>query len=73
MELNQMLLEKIHNRGKDQINVYETNSEIVSYKHQGKRLKYSDSDCFSEVNAKSHRGRYKYKSESSERDRKHEK
>ena len=37
MELNHILLENIHNRGKDKINVYETNSEIVSYKHKGKK------------------------------------
>ena len=37
MELNQMLIDKIHNRRKDKINVYETNSEIVSYKHKGKK------------------------------------
>ena len=37
LELNQILLDKIHNRVKDKINVYETNSEIVSYKHKGKK------------------------------------
>ena len=37
MELNQMLIDKIHNRRKDKINVYETNSEIVYYKHKGKK------------------------------------
>ena len=43
LELNQMLLDKIHNRGKDKRNVYETDSETTSYKHNGKTEKYSDS------------------------------
>ena len=65
-----MLLEKIHNRGKDKINVYETDSETLSYKHKGNKEKYSDSESPSEVNARSHRGRYNYTSDSSESDRK---
>ena len=63
-----MLLDKIHNRGKYKRNVYEIDSEIISYKHKGKKAKYYDSESSSEVNARSHRGRYKYTSESSERD-----
>ena len=63
-----MLLDKIHNWGKDEINVYETDSETVSYKHKEKRVKYSNSEYFLEVNARSHKGRYKYTSESSEND-----
>ena len=70
LELNQILLEKIHNRGKDKRNAYETEFEIVSYKHKGKKLKCSDSEYSSGVNIRSHRGRYKYTSESSERDHK---
>ena len=67
-ELNQMLLDKIENRGKDKINVYETDSETMSYKHKGKKEKYFDSEYSSELNARPHRGRYKYTNDSSERD-----
>ena len=63
-----MLLDNMHNRGKDKWNVYETNSETTSYKHKGKKEKYSDSKSSSEVNARSHKGRYKYISDSSESD-----
>ena len=38
LELNQILLDKIHNIGKDKRNVYETDSETVSYKHKGKKF-----------------------------------
>ena len=60
LELNQILLDKIHNRGKDKRNMYETDSKTVSYKHKGKKLKFSDSESSSGVNIRSHRGRYKY-------------
>ena len=70
LELNQIVLDKIHNRGKDKINVYETDSETVSNKHKGEKLKYSNSESSSEVNARSLRGRYKYISDGSESDRK---
>ena len=43
----------------------------MSYKHKGNKEKYYDSESSSEVNARSHRGRYKYTSESSESDHKH--
>ena len=43
LEMNQMLLDKMHNGGKDKINVYKTDSETTSYKHKGKKEKYSDS------------------------------
>ena len=33
LEMNQMLLDNMHNRGKDKRNVYETDSETTSYKH----------------------------------------
>ena len=42
----------------------------MSYKHKGKKEKYSNSESSSKVNARSHRGRYKYTSDSSESDRK---
>ena len=50
LELNQILLDKIHNIVKDKINVYETNFETVSYKPKGKKLKFSDSESSSGVN-----------------------
>ena len=59
LELNQILLDKIHNRGKDKRNAYEIDSKTVSYKHKGKNLKLSDSESSSRVNIRSHRGRYK--------------
>ena len=65
-----MLLDKKLKRGKYKRNVYETDSETISYKHKGKKVKYSDSESSSEVNARSRRGRYKYTSESSESDHK---
>ena len=34
MAINQMLLDNMHNRGKDKKNVYETYSETMSYKHK---------------------------------------
>ena len=40
MEMNQMLLDNMHNRGsKDKRNVYEIDSETTSYKHKGKKEK----------------------------------
>ena len=47
LELNQMLLDKIHNRGKEKRNVYETDSKTVSYKNKVKKVKYSDSESSS--------------------------
>ena len=70
-ELNQILLDKIHNGGKDKRKEHETKSGIVSYKHNGKKLKFSDSESKSSsgVKVRSHKGKYKYTSESSESDR----
>ena len=42
----------------------------MSYKHKGKKANYYDSESSLEVNARSHRGRYKYTSDSSESDHK---
>ena len=47
LEMNQMLLDNMHNRGKDKWNVYETDSETTSYKHKGKKEKYFDSESYS--------------------------
>ena len=66
LEINQILLYKIHNKGKDKRNVYETDSETVSYKHKGKKLIFFDTESSSGVNIRLHKGRYKYTSEISE-------
>ena len=44
LEMNQMLSDKMHNRGKDKINVYEIDYETTSYKHKRKKEKYYDSE-----------------------------
>ena len=43
-ELNQILLDKIHNGGKDKRKEHETESGTVSYKHKGKKLKFPNSE-----------------------------
>ena len=37
LELNEMLLDKMNNKGEEKRNVQETNFEIVSYKHKQKK------------------------------------
>ena len=71
LELNHILLNKVHNRGKDKRNAYETDSGTVSYKRKGKKLKFYDNESKSSSRGKvrSHKGKYKYTSESSESDR----
>ena len=66
--MNQILVDNMHNRGKDKQNVYETDSKTTSYKHKGKKAKYSHSESSSEVNARSRKGRYKYISDNIESD-----
>ena len=51
--MNQMLLDNMNNIGKDKWNVYETDSETTSYKHKGKKEKYSDSESSLELNSRS--------------------
>ena len=70
LEMNQMLLDNMNNIGKEKRNVYETDFETTSYKHKGKKEKYSDSEFSSYFNAQSRKGRYKYMSDSSESDHK---
>ena len=65
-----MLLDKIHNRRKDKRNIYEIDFETVSYKHNGKKAKYSDSESSSEVKTRSRRESQNYISDSSESDKK---
>ena len=43
-ELNQILLDKIHNGGKDKRKEYETYFGTVSYKCKGKKIKILDSE-----------------------------
>ena len=69
LELNKILLDKIHNRGKDKRYEYETDSRRISYKRKGKKLKFSNSESSLGVNVRSHRGRYKDPSKISESDR----
>ena len=70
LALNHILLDKIHNKGNDKRNVYETDSETMYYTHKGKKAKYSDSESFSGVKTRSRRERHKYISDSSESGRK---
>ena len=41
-ELNHILLDKIHNGGKDETREHETEFGIVSYKRKGNKLKFSN-------------------------------
>ena len=68
LELNQILLDKIHNKEKYKRNTYEIDFEKVSYKHEDNKLNLSDSESSSGVNVRSHRGGYNNTSESSESD-----
>ena len=56
-ELNQILLDKIHNGGKDKRKEHETESGTVSYKCKGKKLKFSDNESksSSEIKVRSHK------------------
>ena len=69
-ELNQILLEKVYNKGKDKRNEYGTDSGTISYKHKGKKLNFFDSESnySSGVKVRSYKQKYKYTSESSESD-----
>ena len=51
-ELNQILLDKIHNGGKDKRRGNETKSGTVSWKRKGKKLKFSDSESKSSLGIK---------------------
>ena len=61
-ELNQVLLDKIHNEGKDKRKEIEYESKTISYKRKGKKLKFSDneSNSSSEINVRSQREKHKY-------------
>ena len=67
-ELNQILLDKLHNEGKDKRKEHEYESGTLSYKCKCKKLKFSDkeSNSFSGINVRSHKEKHKYSSESSD-------
>ena len=69
-ELNQILLDKIHNGGKDKRKEHEIESGTVSYKCKGKKLKFYDNESksFSRIKLRSHKEKYKYSSECSDTD-----
>ena len=49
--------------------MYDTDYGTILYKHKGKKLKFSVSESSLGIKVRSHRGMYKYTSESSESDR----
>ena len=49
LELNEYLLDKMNNQGKDRRGAIETDFETTSYKHNGNRLKYPNIESSSEV------------------------
>ena len=69
-ELNQILLDKLHNEGKDKRKEYEYESRTISYKRKGKKLKFFDNESNSSlgINVRSHKEKHKYSSESSDID-----
>ena len=69
-ELNQILLGKIHNKGKDKRQEHETEFGNLSYRSKGKKLKFFDneSNSSSGIKVRLHKEKYKYSSESSDRD-----
>ena len=68
--LNQILLDKLHNEGKDKRKELECESGTISYKAKGKKLKFSDneSNSSSGISVRSHRDKHKYSTESSDSD-----
>ena len=62
-ELNQILLEKFHNKEKDK----QVESETTSYQHKSKRSKHSkiESNSSSEINGNSYRKKHRYSSDNS--------
>ena len=69
-ELNQILLHKVHNNGKNKIREHKTESRTVSYERKGNNLKFSDNESKSSsgIKVRSHKEKYKYSSESSDSD-----
>ena len=69
-ELNQILLDKLHNEGKDKRKEHISESGAISYKREGKKLKFFDneSNSSSGINVKSHKEKHKYSSEGSDSD-----
>ena len=69
-ELNQILLDKLHNEGKDKRKEHESKFGTITYKCKGKQLKLSDNEINSSsgINVRSHKEKHKYSSESSDSD-----
>ena len=69
-ELNQILLDKLHNKGKDKRKKHEYESRTISYKCKGKMLKFYDneSNSSSGIKVRLHKEKCKYSSESSDSD-----
>ena len=69
-ELNQILLDKLHSKGRDKRKELKYESGTISYKHKGKKLKFSDNESNSSswIKVRSHREKHKYSSESSDSD-----
>ena len=65
-ELTQILLDKLHNEGMGKRKKHEYESGTISYKHKGKKLKFSnnESNSSSRIKVRSHREKNKYNSES---------
>ena len=74
-ELNQILLGKTHNEGKDKREEHESEYGTISYKRKGKKLKFSnnESNSSSGIKVRSHREKHKYSCESSDSDNTHKK
>ena len=51
-ELNHILLDQIHNRGKNKRKEHETEYRTVPYKHKGKKLKFSVNESKSSLGIK---------------------
>ena len=69
------MLDKLHNEAKDKRKELESEYGTISYKHKGKKLKFSDneSNSSSGINVRSHREKHKYSGESSDSDNIHKK
>ena len=55
--MNQILLDKIHNEGKDKRKEHETKSGTISYKCKGKKLKFYNNEInsSSRIKVRSHK------------------
>ena len=67
-ELNQILLDKLHNEGKDKRKELEYEYGTLSYKRKGKMLRFYDNESNSSlgINVRPHKEKHKYSNESSD-------